>query len=131
MELVEKLEPCPFPHKVVRGPFVEIDSVDFFFIRVSCADCGCAGPYVPFDGLTVKKAQREKAITAWNTRPAMPTNELIEAAYREAWHEGYATGDVGGRYHAVENDGLASDARAALSKHLGRDRPLTDTSTSP
>jgi hypothetical protein len=39
----------------------------------------------------------------------------IEGAYREGWHEGYATGDAGGSYSAVENDWLGSDARAALS----------------
>ena len=32
----------------------------------------------------------------------------------EGWHEGYATGDAGGSYQAVENDWLGSDARAAL-----------------
>jgi flagellar biosynthesis/type III secretory pathway protein FliH len=39
---------------------------------------------------------------------------LVEAAYREGWHEGYATGDAGGSYQAVENDWLGSDARTAI-----------------
>jgi hypothetical protein len=43
---------------------------------------------------------------------------VVEAAYREAWHEGYATGDAGGAYSAVENDWLGSDARAALQSSV-------------
>jgi hypothetical protein len=43
----------------------------------------------------------------------------MEEAYREGWHAGYATGDAGGSYSAVENDWLASDARAALRRSGG------------
>jgi hypothetical protein len=48
--------------------------------------------------------------------PRKAVRELVERAYREAWHEGYATGDAGGSYGAVESDWLGSDARAAIAR---------------
>jgi hypothetical protein len=71
MSEVEKiaagLEPCPFPHDVQRGPFIERDTEDFFFVRVSCGDCGCAGPYIPLDRED-GKSEEAQAIAAWNVR---------------------------------------------------------------
>lgn len=40
---------------------------------------------------------------------------MVEAAYREGWHEGYATGDASGSFSAVESDWAGSDARAAIA----------------
>lgn len=62
------LEPCPFPHEKKRGPFVEIDTEDFGFVRVSCSDCGCAGPYVTIRGDKPTKAETAEAVRKWNSR---------------------------------------------------------------
>jgi hypothetical protein len=62
----------------------------------------------------------EDAVKADQSPPEGDTvsEGVVEAAYREAWHEGYATGDAGGAYSAVENDWLGSDARAALQSRV-------------
>lgn len=78
-EIVPELLPCPFPHEIKRGPFVERDGEDFFFVRVSCGDCGCAGPYVPLDSKD-GKAEKAEAIRLWNTRARLAAvRELVEA----------------------------------------------------
>jgi hypothetical protein len=42
---------------------------DFGFVRVSCSDCGCAGPYVTLDSLEeATAAEITKAIALWNDR---------------------------------------------------------------
>lgn len=67
-----KLKPCPFPHEVKRGIFLEIDTVGFGFARVSCSDCGCAGPYVTLDDhQQATDAEKAEAARIWNQRKAV------------------------------------------------------------
>jgi hypothetical protein len=74
------LKPCPFPHEVKRGVFLEIDTEDFGFARGACSDCGCAGPYVTLDSCArVTEAERAEATRLWNTRPTDPGEDKVEA----------------------------------------------------
>jgi hypothetical protein len=80
-----ELLPCPFPHEVKRGVFVEVDTVDFGFARVSCSDCGCAGPYVTLaNHERATKAEKAEAIAAWNTRSRPPADQVPDTVERVA-----------------------------------------------
>lgn len=135
MELVEKLKRCPlcgdkdefnpsvgtsykyaFPGTGNTTDLVEAGHY------VECDKCGCCGPIEPTE---------DECVAKWNTRPAMPTNELIEAE-REALERALRIGIWNRlRDSGVDQDtaiaevnrtveGVKTEARAALSKHLGR-----------
>jgi hypothetical protein len=64
-----ELKPCPFPHEVRRGVFLEVDTEDFGFVRGACSDCGAAGPFVDIAGRRVPtEEQEQEAARLWNTR---------------------------------------------------------------
>ena len=90
MSISEKqiaLEPCPFPHDVKLGVFLEIDTEDFGFVRAACSDCGCAGPYVTLDNLEgATEDEKHHAATLWNTRAMRqlePDGDEVERVARE------------------------------------------------
>jgi hypothetical protein len=115
----EVLKACPFPHEVKRGVFLEIDTVDFCFVRGACSDCGCAGPYVTLDSCErVTDAERDEAARLWNTRtPAVATDEgVVDPDVIRRLKSVATTLETCGK-HGIPIDFalLASDIRAAIS----------------
>lgn len=61
--------PCPFRHDdVARGPYVQVDDVEFDVAFVGCGDCGASGPYVDLSDFPDHDAARAAAIAKWNER---------------------------------------------------------------
>lgn len=87
--VVTDLLPCPFPHEVRRGVFLEVDTDDFGFVRGACSDCGCAGPYITLNSLEgATAAEQSRAARLWNTRmqsaSTTGSDELVEHLRRVA-----------------------------------------------
>lgn len=75
---MDELKPCPFPHKVKRGPFLDIDEEDFAIVRGACGDCGACGPFVSLSGTRATGAEKAEATRLWNTRGS-GISEVVEA----------------------------------------------------
>jgi hypothetical protein len=93
--MADTLKPCPFPHDVKRGVFLETDTEDAFFIRGACSDCGCSGPYTSIDGEFPSEAERVEATRLWNTRTIaadtlIPAIKAIAAVVDDYEADGYS-----------------------------------------
>ena len=66
--MTDDLKPCPFPHQVKRGVFLEIDTEDFGFVRGACSDCGAAGPFVSIAFEAPTDPDKQEAARLWNER---------------------------------------------------------------
>jgi hypothetical protein len=73
-----ELKPCPFPHEVARGVFVELDDEEWDCVCVRCGDCAALGPVIDLQDHPNHEAATNAAIAAWNTRQAADMLSTLE-----------------------------------------------------